>query len=99
MGYTRSITDARKKVKGNGGHFRFNIHTMSPDSVFPVLLEKATVKMTPKPKKDLTKVSNYRPIWLLSCIGMLFKKCVADRLLNYLELNNLFTPNQSGSAT
>ena len=63
---------------------------------FPADWKIAKVTMLPKPKKDCKLASNYRPISLLSCLGKLFEKCLADRLLDYMEFNNLFTPNQAG---
>ena len=63
---------------------------------FPDNWKIAKVIMLPTPKKDPKLANNYRPISLLTCLGKLFEKCLADRLLDYMETKNLFSPNQAG---
>jgi len=40
--------------------------------------------MIPKPGKDHTIPSSYRPISLLSCLSKLFEKCLLTRIIPYL---------------
>lgn len=42
------------------------------------------------------KVSNYRPISLLSSLAKILEKVVNKRLLDYLEKHNVLSPNQFG---
>ena len=51
----------------------------------------------PVHKKDNTSdPNNYRPISLLSNVGKLMERCVHKHLNEYLMINNIITPNQSG---
>ncbi|MCG7879943.1 MAG: reverse transcriptase domain-containing protein [Candidatus Thiodiazotropha endolucinida] len=51
----------------------------------------------PLPKKgDLTKVTNYRPVSLLSGIGKLLERIVHKNIYNFLHENNLLYKYQSG---
>jgi ribonuclease HI len=63
---------------------------------FPKLWGKAIVVPIPKPGKDHTDASNYRPIALTSCVCKIMERMVNDRLVWYLESNNLIAKNQSG---
>ena len=63
---------------------------------FPDVWKKASVSMLPKPGKDSTIVKNYRPISLISCVGKVFERIVANRLSSYMERKKLFSPYQSG---
>ena len=56
-----------------------------------------TAHVTPIHKKDEKhKITNYRPISLLSCVGKVMEVCVQQHILNYLQQNELITANQSG---
>ncbi|CAF4294310.1 unnamed protein product, partial [Rotaria magnacalcarata] len=50
----------------------------------------------PKPNKDPTLPTNYRPIALTSCISKLMEKMVAARLSHILETKNYFSEYQFG---
>ena len=63
---------------------------------FPDNWKKASVSMLPKPGKDSTIVKNYRPISLISCVGKVFERIIANRLSSYMERKKLFSPFQSG---
>ena len=58
--------------------------------------KQAKVIMLPKPGKDLTKPTSYRPISLLPAIGKVFERIIASRLSTYLEKANYFDENQAG---
>ena len=50
----------------------------------------------PKQSKTLTDPLNYRPISLLEVFAKLLEKIIMNRLLFYLEFNNILPPNQFG---
>ncbi|KAG1680025.1 RNA-directed DNA polymerase from mobile element jockey [Nymphon striatum] len=58
--------------------------------------QEATVIPIPKPGKDHTDPSNYRPIALTSCICKTMERMINFRLTYYLESNNILTRYQSG---
>ena len=63
---------------------------------FPMAWKQAKVVMLPKPGKDLTKPTSYRPISLLPAIGKVFERITASRLSTFLEKANYFDENQAG---
>ena len=63
---------------------------------YPSLWKDAVVKMVSKPNKDAKYAKNFRPISLLSCMGKVLERIIAERLSNYMEENNLFSKSQSG---
>ena len=56
----------------------------------------ATVVPIPKPGKDHSEASNYRPIALTSCLCKTMKRMINDRLVWFLESNNLISNIQCG---
>uniref|UniRef100_A0A1B6KEM6 Reverse transcriptase domain-containing protein n=1 Tax=Graphocephala atropunctata TaxID=36148 RepID=A0A1B6KEM6_9HEMI len=63
--------------------------------IFPTMLK--TAKVYPKHKSGSTNdLMNYRPISLISTFSKIYEKIVLDRLLSYLEQNNLMTNQQHG---
>ena len=63
---------------------------------FPPSWSEAIVIPIPKPGKDPTSPDNYRPIALTSCMCKTFERMVNDRLVWFLESNNLLSEYQSG---
>ena len=63
---------------------------------FPESWELATIIPIPKPGKDHTEPTNYRPIALTSCLCRTLERMINARLVRYLEINNLISPVQSG---
>ena len=63
---------------------------------FPESWELATIIPIPKPGKDHTEPTNYRPIALKSCLCKTLERMINARLVWYLESNNLISPVQSG---
>ena len=57
---------------------------------------KTTKISIPKPGKDNTNPNNYLPIALTSCICKTLERMINERLLWYLETNNIITEFQSG---
>lgn len=63
--------------------------------IVPSSLKIANV--IPIHKKDSRlSISNYRPISLLSIFNRLLEKLMANRMINFLEKNNVFYENQFG---
>ena len=63
---------------------------------FPSCWKIARVTFIHKPGKPKSNPSSYRPISLLSCLGKLFERIIATRLLNYFENSDLFNLFQAG---
>ena len=63
---------------------------------FPSDWRKAIVIPIPKPGKDPTNPTNYRPIALTSCICKTMERMINRRLVWYLESNKLLTNVQCG---
>jgi len=56
----------------------------------------STAIPVPKPGKDTSDPSNYRPIALTSCICKVMERMINSRLVWYLERNKLISPVQCG---
>ena len=63
---------------------------------FPESWELATIIPIPKPGKNHTEPTNYRPIALTSCLCKTLERIINARLVWYLEINNLISPVQFG---
>ena len=63
---------------------------------FPPTWRQSYIVPIPKPDKDSTNPTNYRPIALTSCVCKVMERMVNNRLIWYLERNKLITPTQSG---
>ena len=63
---------------------------------FPEDWHKAVIIPIPKPGKDKTEATNYRPIALTSCICKSMERMINDRLVWFHESNNLISGNQAG---
>ena len=72
----------------------FNLSLTPP--ILQLYLWKQAIEVPVFKKGDKTKVSNYRPISLLSCLGKVFEKCASKHLLNYVVTDQLISPVQSG---
>jgi len=48
----------------------------------------------PKPGKDTSSPTNYRPIALTSCVCKVMERMVNNRLVWYLERNKIITPTK-----
>ena len=71
-------------------------NNISETGFFPPSWPKATVVPIPKPEKEPSDPSNYRPIELTSCLCKITEQMINSRLVWYLESNNLLTAFQSG---
>lgn len=63
---------------------------------WPKLFKTSDMIFISKPGKDHTNPLNYRPISLLDTIGKLLGKIITNRLLYYLEYNNILPEKQFG---
>ena len=63
---------------------------------FPGDWHNAVIIPIPKPGKDKTETTNYRPIALSSSICKTMERMINDRLVWFLELSNLIPRNQAG---
>ena len=57
---------------------------------------KATIIPIPKPNRDHTEATNYRPIALTSCLCKTMERMINDRLVWFFESNQLMTNFQAG---
>jgi len=64
--------------------------------ILPPTWKIATIIPIPKSKKDHSDPANYRPIALTSCLCKTMERIINDRLMWYLESNDLITDHQSG---
>jgi len=63
---------------------------------FPKKWKKSVIIMIPKPGKDHTIPSSYRPISLLPCLSKLFEKCLLTRIIPHLRRHNTIPTHQFG---
>ena len=63
---------------------------------FPDIWKETTIIPIPKPGKDYSNPNNYRPIALTSCICKTMERMINDRLVWYLEHNNIISNIQCG---
>ena len=63
---------------------------------FPQCWSEATVIPIPKPGKNHSDPNNYRPISLTSCVCKTLERMINDRLIWFLENNNILTDIQCG---
>ena len=63
---------------------------------FPKEWNKAIIIPIPKPNKDHTEATNYRPIALTSCLCKTMERMINSRLVWFLESNQLITKYQAG---
>ena len=62
----------------------------------PKSWKEATIIPIPKPGKDNANPNNYRPIALTCCICKTLERMINERLVWYLETNNIITEFRSG---
>ena len=66
------------------------------NNIIPDQWKNAKVTMIPKTPHDAHNPNNYRPISLTKTIVKVIEKLIKNRLVFYLESNNLIIENQSG---
>ncbi|KAL9694799.1 hypothetical protein quinque_014084 [Culex quinquefasciatus] len=65
-------------------------------SYFPSSWKHAIVTAIPKPGKDITNPTNYRPISLLPVMSKILERVVLSRIGNFVEQRNVVPPQQFG---
>ena len=63
---------------------------------YPNPLEKINMIFIPKPNKDKTSPLGYRPLCMLEILIKIFEKTITQRILYFLEHNNLLSEKQFG---
>uniref|UniRef100_A0A2M4CV42 Putative reverse transcriptase n=1 Tax=Anopheles darlingi TaxID=43151 RepID=A0A2M4CV42_ANODA len=63
---------------------------------FPNAWKHTKIVPIPKPGKDHSLPQNYRPISLLSCLGKIFEKTIANRINEHTSNNHIIQPTQFG---
>ena len=63
--------------------------------IFPSTL-KIAITIPIFKKGDSNLISNYRPIAILPLLSKVFEKCISNRILNFISINNLISPAQFG---
>jgi len=72
--------------------YLFNLSLFS--GIFPDIWKTSFIHPIPKPSSDLSNITNYHPISLISLIPKMFESLVANKIL--FELNNIILDNQHG---
>lgn len=86
-----------KNLDNNGKLFLLNLANNSfINNSIPNEWKNAKVTMIPKKPNDSHNPNNYRPISLTNTIVKVVEKLIKNRLVYFLESNNLFIKNQSG---
>ena len=65
-------------------------------SHFPTSWKHAVVTAIPKPGKDITNPTNYRPISLLPVMSKILERVVLTRIEGHIEQRNVVPPQQFG---
>lgn len=63
---------------------------------FPTSWKTSKIIAIPKPGKKADSPDSYRPISLLSSVSKIFEKIIKDRILNFIEDNNILPRQQFG---
>ena len=71
------------------------INVSLADGVFPDGMK--TAKVCPIFKSEIKNdVANYRPISILTTFSKIFEKIIANRLISFIDKNNILTSSQYG---
>ena len=86
-----------KELSSLSKYYLLNLINQSwREGVLPSLWKEAVITPILKPFKDSHSIDSYRPISLLNTISKVMEKMVSERLLNWLENNNLVNKFQCG---
>ena len=75
-------------------HLCFLFNRSLKESLFPTQWKISNVLPLFK-KGDSSELSNYRPVFLLSCVGKIMERVVFKYVYNYFHSNNLFHKYQA----
>ncbi|KAF8651495.1 hypothetical protein AX16_004793 [Volvariella volvacea WC 439] len=77
-------------------HLRNTFNKILDTGIWPECLKSADTVIIPKPGKDLSSVSGYRPIALFSTVAKLMEKILSNRLQWEAAKFSILHPNQHG---
>ena len=60
-------------------------HTIETEETLPNSFDEATITLTPKPQKDITKKENYRPISLMNINTKVLSKTLANQIQEHIR--------------
>lgn len=63
---------------------------------FPLVWKKAKIVAIPKPGKNPNKPDSYRPICLLNSMSKVLERIIKEKILDYIEDNNILPSQQFG---
>ena len=66
------------------------------EGIVPKLWKHSVITMLLKSGQSSNELNSYRPISMTPCLARLFERLVLSRLQNFLDLNKIIIPNQSG---
>lgn len=74
----------------------FIYNSMLRIGYFPPSWKQSEIVMIPKPGKDITQVSSYRPISLLPVLSKIFERLILKSLAPHIDSRNLIPNHQFG---
>lgn len=74
----------------------FIFNSMLRIGYFPASWKLSDLVMIPKPGKDITQVSSYRPISLLPILSKMFEKMLLNSLIPHIDANAIVPDHQFG---
>lgn len=77
-------------------HLTFLLNAILRLGYFPNVWKISQIIMIPKPGKDLTQISSYRPISLLPTISKLFERLLLSKITPYLNNSSIIPQHQFG---
>ena len=86
----------KKTILAFVGVFTYLINIMLTEGVFPKALKEAILIPTYKNKGDVTEISNFRPLSLLTIFSKFFENVIKSRIISFLDAHSLLVNNQFG---
>lgn len=77
-------------------HISHIFNAISRTAYYPKAWKLSQITMIGKPGKDLSQASSYRPISLLSILSKLFEKLLLQKIMPFIQDNNIIPQHQFG---